>query len=219
MPVASTVCSRAHFPDGDPSLPARLWRRMGGPALEQMALGREGRHQGPRQKLLGWQVVASLVMQCLHPCGSLDHIMRRYFAVRVSSPALSQRRVHIPSPPSCATPCGRWRGRNCIQTASLPGCCWWASTARSLICLGTRRGRRPSLCVLVELGTHAPLGAAMDFGPMSKKAMCRQLWESLPPRRQRNCLRKVRRPVNKWPRMFAPTSLSLPKQLEVASIA
>jgi len=55
----------------------------------------EGRHQGPRQKLQNWQIIAGLVAQCLHTGGSLLRLIRRYFAVRLSSSALSQRRQYM----------------------------------------------------------------------------------------------------------------------------
>ena len=199
MPAASLVGSCSRFPDCDPSLKARLWRCQGGQALEQPGLGEEGTHQGPRQKLLGWQVVAGLVAQCLHRCGSLQHIMLRYFAVRVSSSALSQRRVHMQLEPF--TTVMRHALRPLARQELHPDCFF-----AGLLLVGidgtqfdllntpqinaavtkaaTRRGEaafaKLSLSVLVELGTHAPLGAAMDFGPMSEKALCRQLWEALP---------------------------------------
>ena len=62
----------------------------------------EGRHQGPRQKLQNWQIIAGLVAQCLHTGGSLQHLIRRYFAVRLSSSALSQRRQHMQFEPSAS---------------------------------------------------------------------------------------------------------------------
>jgi hypothetical protein len=42
---------------------------------------------------------------------------------------------------------------------------------------------------------------------------------ALPPRRLRSCQRKVRRPVDKWPRMMKPISLSIPKNFAVTTIA
>jgi hypothetical protein len=55
----------------------------------------EGHHQGPRQKLQNWQIIAGFVAQCLHTGGSLQHLISRYFTVRLSSSALSQRRQHM----------------------------------------------------------------------------------------------------------------------------
>lgn len=52
--------------------------------LEQHGLV-ECRHQGPGQKLQGWQIFMGLTAQCLPRCGSLEQILWRYFAVRVSS--------------------------------------------------------------------------------------------------------------------------------------
>ena len=55
----------------------------------------EGRHHGPRQKLQDWQIIASVVAQSLHASGILQHIIRRYFAVQLSSSASSQRRQQM----------------------------------------------------------------------------------------------------------------------------
>ncbi len=159
----------------------------------------EGRHQGPRQKLQGWQIIAGLTAQCLHRCGSLEHIMRRYFAVRLSSSALSQRRAHMQLEPF--TTVMRHALRPMARPDQHPDCFF-----AGLLLVGidgiqfdllntpqinaqvakvrTRRAEaafaKLSASVLVELGTHAPLGVAMDFGPMSEKALIEPLWESLP---------------------------------------
>jgi hypothetical protein len=42
---------------------------------------------------------------------------------------------------------------------------------------------------------------------------------ALPPGRARSCERKVRLPVNKWPRMLSPTSLTSPAAYQVTNIA
>lgn len=42
---------------------------------------------------------------------------------------------------------------------------------------------------------------------------------ALPPRRQRSCQRKVRRPVDKWPRMLNPSSRTRSKNFEVTPFA
>ena len=42
---------------------------------------------------------------------------------------------------------------------------------------------------------------------------------ALPPRRARSCQRKVRQPVNKWPRMMTPSSLGSPSLYDVTMIA
>ena len=120
----------------------------------------EGRHQGPRQKLQNWQIIAGLVAQCLHTGGSLQHLIRRYFAVRLSSSALSQRRQHMQFEPFATVMRHALRP---MAQQQIHTDCFFA---------GLR---------LVELGTHAPLAAAMQLGPMSEKVLCQQLWERLPP--------------------------------------
>jgi hypothetical protein len=42
---------------------------------------------------------------------------------------------------------------------------------------------------------------------------------ALPPRRTRSCQRKVRRPVDKWPRMMNPTSSSTCRSFAVTTTA
>ncbi len=159
----------------------------------------EGCHQGPRQKLLGWQIIAGLTAQCLHPCGSLQHIMRRYFAVRVSSSALSQRRAHMQLAPFITVM--RHALRPMARQGQHPDCFFAGlllvgidGTQFDLLNtlqinaevakVATRRGEaafaKLSASVLVELGTHAPLGVAMAFGALSEKKLCQPLWESLP---------------------------------------
>lgn len=235
---------------------------MGGPAWEQAGLGEEGRHQGPRQKLLGWQVVAGLVAQCLHPCGSLRHILLRYFAVRVSSSALRQRRVHMQLEPFTTVMRHALRP---LASQELHPYCFFAGLLlvgidgpqfdllntpqinAAVAKAATRRGEaafaKLSLSVLVEVRQAGALRISFALcqeytaalflvlqssqglldapaqAELVRRVRAQIAQAALPPRRQRNCQRKVRRPVNKWPRMFAPTSLSLPKQLEVTSIA
>jgi Transposase DDE domain len=182
----------------DPTLIGRLARLCCWPSGE-LAGQAEGRHQGPRQKLLDWQIVAGLVAQCLHASGCLQHIIRRYFAVQLSSSALSQRRQHMQLKPFITVM------RHALRPMALPQShadCFFAGlrlvgidgTQFNLLNtpqinavvpkVSTRRGEaafgKLSLSVLVELGTHAPLAAAMQTGPMSEKVLCQQLWEGLP---------------------------------------
>lgn len=159
----------------------------------------EGRHQGPRQKLFNWQLVAGLVAQCLHCGGSLEQIMSRYFAVSISSSALSQRRQHMDLEPFATVM--RHALKPMAQRDLHPSCFFAGlrlvgiddtqfnlpNTAQINNKVGkvpTRRGQaafaKLSLSVLVELGTHAPLGAAMQLGPMSEKSLCQELWQALP---------------------------------------
>lgn len=159
----------------------------------------EGRHQGPRQKLQDWQIITGLVAQCLHRGGCLQHIIRSYFAVQISSSALSQRRQHMQLEPFVTLM------RHALRPMALPQShadCFFADLRlvgidgtqfnllntpqinAAVAKVRTRRGEaafgKLSLSVLVELGTHAPLAAAMQMGPMSEKVLCQQLWERLP---------------------------------------
>lgn len=180
------------------TLQDRLLRWMG-QKLQQLPGIVEGRHQGPPQKLQGWQIIAGLTAQCLHRCGSLQHIMLRYFAVRVSSSALSQRRVHMQLEPF--TTVMRHALRPMARQDQHPGCFFAGlrlvgidGTQFDLLNtpqinaqvakVSTRRAEaafaKLSASVLVELGTHAPLGVAMAFGALSEKTLVEPLWESLP---------------------------------------
>lgn len=198
--MTATSTDRSNDADCDlpPTLQARLKRCMGPHGLESRGLV-EGRHQGPRQKLQGWQMVAGLAAQCLHPCGSLQHIMRRYFAVRVSSSALSQRRTHMQLEPF--TTVMRHALRPLARRPQHPACFFnglrlvgidgtqfdlpnTPQINTEVAKVSTRRGpagfAKLSASVLVELGTHAPLGVAMAFGALNEKALVEQLWEWLP---------------------------------------
>jgi hypothetical protein len=180
------------------TLTGRLARLCGWQADELQGLA-EGPHQGPRQKLQDWQIIVGLVAQCLHRGGSLQHIIRLYFTVRLSSSALSQRRQHMQSEPFVTVMRHALRP---MAQQQIHADCFFAGlrlvgidgTQFNLLNtpqinaavskVSTRRGEaafaKLSLSVLVELGTHAPLGAAMQLGPMSEKVLCQQLWERLP---------------------------------------
>lgn len=149
--------------------------------------------------MLLWQIIAALVVQCLHRSGSLEQIVWRYFAVRISSSALSQRRVKIPhevfetcmrhalEPLACerrhpqsffaglrlvGIDAGQW---NLINTAEIN-----ATVAKSKSRRGKAGFAKLSMSTLVELGTHAPLACAMSLGHLSEKALSHPLLAALP---------------------------------------
>ncbi|WP_395749448.1 hypothetical protein [Prosthecobacter sp.] len=62
--------------DFELSLQARLWRWLEQRLLEKPGFV-EGRHQGPRQKLQGWQIIVGLTAQCLHCRSILQHFFLR----------------------------------------------------------------------------------------------------------------------------------------------
>lgn len=125
--------------------------------------------------------------------------MLRYFAVRVSSSALSQRRVHMQLEPF--TTVMRHALRPMARLDEHPDCFFAglllvgidgtqfdllntpqinAKVAKASTRRGVAAFAKLSASVLVELGTHAPLGVAMAFGALSEKALIEPLWESLP---------------------------------------
>lgn len=157
------------------------------------------RHQGPRQKILPWQIIGALIAQCLHRSGSLEQIIQRYFSVSISSSALSQRRVNLPHeafaicmrhallplarprehPESffaglrlVGMDAGQW---NLLNTTQIN-----ATVAKSKSRRGKAAFAKLSMSTLVELGTHAPLACAMSLGHLSEKALSQPLLAALP---------------------------------------
>jgi|GEM_PF-446818 len=161
----------------------------------------ESAHQGPRQKLLGWQIIVGLVARCLHVQGGLEQVIRRYFGVSISSSALSQRRQKMQSEPFLTVmghalkpmaelerhPSSFFGGYrlvgidgsqfNLVNTAEIN-----AEVRKTRTRRGDAAFAKLSMSTLVELGTHAPLAVAMEGGSLRESALSAQLWEALPPR-------------------------------------
>lgn len=143
--------------------------------------------------------MAALVAQSLHRSGSLEQILWRYFAVHISSSALSQRRVKTPDqvfatcmrhalePLACprAHPgsffaglrlvgidAGQW---NLLNTAQIT-----STVPRSKSRRGESAFAKLSMSALVELGTHAPLACALSPGHLSEKNLSESLLPALP---------------------------------------
>ena len=170
------------------------------PARDQLPALREGRHQGPAQRVKDAQIVAALIGEFMHLEGSLAQIMLRLYRMDISDPALSQRRARMGKDlfeqiarrvlgPLCSAQQhsgaylrdwllvgidgSKWSLPNTPQNASVP-------RAR------TRRGRaafgKMLVSTLVELGSHAPLAAAMSTEHSDEQGLSRQLLAQLPPR-------------------------------------
>lgn len=161
----------------------------------------EPMHQGPRRKLLGWQLIAGMVAQSLHACGSLQQIIGRYFAVRISSAALSQRRLKISTqafdacmrhalvPLACEQrhPACFFAG---LRLVGIDGGQWnLLNTVQINAQVPKSRSRRAqaafaklSMSTLVELGTHAPLAVSMSLGALNEKWLADPLLAALPAR-------------------------------------
>lgn len=143
--------------------------------------------------------MAGLVAQSLHSTGSLEQIIQRYLAVKLSRSALSQRRRHMQFEPFATVM--RHALKPMAREEAHAGCFFAGlrlvgmdGTQFNLLntpqikeevgkvpCRGAEAGfAKLSLSVLVELGTHAPLAAAMELGAMSEKSLCRRLWQALP---------------------------------------
>lgn len=181
-------------------LSARIRKKLG---VEQLPeeLRAEPTHQGPRRKLLGWQLIAGMVAQSLHACGSLQQIIGRYFAVRISSAALSQRRLKISTqafdacmrhalvPLACEQrhPACFFAG---LRLVGIDGGQWnLLNTVQINAQVPKSRSRRAqaafaklSMSTLVELGTHAPLAVSMSLGALNEKSLADPLLAALPAR-------------------------------------
>lgn len=156
-------------------------------------------HQGPRQKVLPWQIMVGLIAHVLHFHGTFARRMEYLFGVHLSDSALSQRRRKLGLEPFQRI--ARQALRPCARAEEHPGCFFHGlrllgidGTQWSLLNTppinaqvrkaSSRRGlaafAKAAMNVLVELGTHAPLGAALGFAGESELALAGQLWEFLP---------------------------------------
>jgi len=53
------------------------------------------RHQGPRRKILTWQIIVGLVAHALPFTGRFSQCLRHFFGMTLSDSALSQRRQQL----------------------------------------------------------------------------------------------------------------------------
>lgn len=158
-------------------------------------------HQGPRRKLQSWQLVVGLIAHCLPFAGRFSQCMRQYFGMSLSDSALSQRRTLLG--PDIFQIIMQQTLRPLADAALHPGCflgvlrlvgidgttwsvCNTPQHLARLVKAKTRRGSaafaKIAMSALVELGTHAPLQAAIGLDGESEHALSSALLGDLPQR-------------------------------------
>ena len=158
-------------------------------------------HQGPRRKVQSWQIVVGLVAHSLPFAGRFSQCMRQYFGMSLSDSALSQRRTQLGPDifkiimqetlrpladaalhPACFL--------GALRLVGIDGTTWSVSNTPQhltrIIKAKTRRGcaafAKIAMSALVELGTHAPLHAAIGLDGESEHVLSATLFADLPQR-------------------------------------
>ena len=158
-------------------------------------------HQGPRRKVECWQIVVGLVAHCLPFTGRFSQCMRQFFGMSLSDSALSQRRTQLG--PDIFKIIMQETLRPLADVALHPGCflgvlrlvgidgttwsvCNTPQHLAHIVKAKTRRGgaafAKIAMSALVELGTHAPLHAAMGLDGESEPVLSAALLGDLPQR-------------------------------------
>jgi len=158
-------------------------------------------HQGPRRKLETWQLVVGLIAHCLPFSGRFSQCISQYFGVNLSDSALSQRRkrldanlfnlileesLHPLADPNLHPDCFL----KSLRLVGIDGTTWSVSNTpqhlKRMAKAKTRRGpaafAKIIMSVLVELGTHTPLRAAIGLDKESEDALSAKLMDDLPER-------------------------------------
>lgn len=158
-------------------------------------------HQGPRRKVQPWQIVVGLIAHSLPFAGRFSQCMRQYFGMSLSDSALSQRRQRLG--PDIFQVIMQETLRPLADAALHPGCflgvlrlvgidgtTWSVSNTPQhlarIVKANTRRGcaafAKIGMSALVELGTHAPLRAAIGLDGESEHVLSAAVLAELPPR-------------------------------------
>ena len=158
-------------------------------------------HQGPRRKVQAWQLVVGLVAHALPFTGRFSQCMRQYFGMTLSDSALSQRRTQLgpdifkiimqetlrPLADAALHP-GCFLG--VLRLVGIDGTTWSVGNTPQhlarIVKAKTRRGcaafAKIAMSALVELGTHAPLQAAIGLDGESEHVLSATLLADLPSR-------------------------------------
>jgi hypothetical protein len=170
-----------------------------GPQFQSIVPAEEGRHQGPRQKIRSWQIVVGLIGQQIHFHGCFAALIRQLFGVSLSDSALSQRREKLGVEPFAKVVAHALRPLaeahrhgGCffkkLRLVGIDGTRWSllntprnnAQVKKSVSRRGEAAFAKAGFCALVELGTHAPLGAATGLNGQSELALAREVLAQLP---------------------------------------
>jgi len=158
-------------------------------------------HQGPRRKIQSWQIIVGLIAHCLPFTGRFSQCLQQYFGMSLSDSALSQRRSRLgpdifeiimqetlrPLADVVLHP-GCFFGK--LRLVGIDGTTWSVSNTPQhlarLIKAKTRKGSaafaKIAMSALVELGTHAPLSAAIGLNGESENELSTRLLTDLPER-------------------------------------
>lgn len=159
------------------------------------------RHQGPRRKILTWQIIVGLIAHSLPFTGRFSQCLRHFFGMSLSDSALSQRRQHLgadiflvimretlrPLADAQLHPACFFAG---LRLIGIDGTRWnVGNTTQQLASITKTQTRRGSaafaqigMSALVELGTHAPLHATLGIDGESEQVLSAPLLEELPQR-------------------------------------
>jgi hypothetical protein len=158
-------------------------------------------HQGQRRKEQSWQIFVGLVAHCLPFTGRFSQCLRQHFGMSLSDSALSQRRQRLGSDifktimqeplrplADAALHPGCFLGLQ--RLVGIDGTTWSVSNTPQqlarIVKADSRRGSaafaKIALSALVELGTHAPLRAAIGLDGESEQALGTTLLADLPQR-------------------------------------
>ena len=198
MPPSSAIVASTEVQSVD--LVSRILGLLRWDADQLMAQDLEA-HQGPRRKLQSWQLVVGLIAHCLPFAGRFSQCMRQYFGMSLSDSALSQRRTRLgadifhiimqqtlrPLADAALHP-GCFLGA--LRLVGIDGTTWSVCNTPQhlarLVKAKTRRGTaafaKIAMSALVELGTHAPLHAAIGLDGESEQALSATLLGYLPQR-------------------------------------
>jgi hypothetical protein len=163
----------------------------------------ESKHRGPRRKIQDWQIVAGLVIRVFCGSGALASHVARHLRLRISDAALSMRRQKMSMQPfftilkhALRPLCEESKHPDCFfkglrlighdgTTLSLVNT---EAVLEKMTKCDTRRGKaafaKMGLGVLVELGSHAPIAAAIGWNGESENALFSKVLGDLP----RRCL-------------------------------
>lgn len=157
------------------------------------------RHQGPRRKILTWQIIVGLIAHSLPFAGRFSQCLRHFFDMTLSDSALSQRRQQLGADifllimretlrPLADAQLHAGCFFQGLRLLGIDGTTWNVTNTPQQLArmtkVQTRRGcaafARIGMAALVELGTHAPLHATLGLDGESEQALSLPLLEALP---------------------------------------
>jgi hypothetical protein len=155
--------------------------------------------RGPKPKLGAWELVTSLVYHVMNGAGILSQHVHQLLGVDIKDSSLSQRRQRIGFEPF------RWLMKNALRTLAdetldegsfykglrlcgIDGSNWSVTNTPQILGAMTKATSRRfeaafakiQMCVLVELGIHNPLAAAIGLKDEGEWVLAEELLEFLP---------------------------------------